>query len=159
MVADQGVKDPDRGLLRFSDTKGLGFFAVALVLSDGLHDGDHRIIIVSNEYGGGRTVQQVEYSWSKGIPSAIGILETGDTGYRFEDFVIALETAPYAVVVQGEDDRLRPSFLAPGFEPIRLGASDVSYQIQGGFRLDYMTVLLGRSGEVAIYSVGSGGGF
>jgi hypothetical protein len=139
-----------------------GFFVVAFILSDGLHDGDHRIIVVSNDFGGGGTVQQVEYSWSKGIPSAAEIFETGVQGVsQVEDIFIVLETAPYAVVVEGEgnvtEGDLRPAFLNPVFAPLRLGVSDFSFGAGPGPDGRFLTVTLSGLGEVAFYPLSDTG--
>ena len=133
------------------------FFAIALVLSDGRHNGTHQLLVLSSDYlGQGEVVEQV-FSWNKGVPDRVqfrSIDDPNDVSFEFGqiDIVVSLITAPYVVVV---DDKARPSFgdvrpqfSDPVFAPIPLGVTDIRFGATTDFLGTSATMTLRDRGEV-----------
>lgn len=110
-----------------------GLVVVALLLTDGNHDGDHRVkLLYTDFFGDGPSASEpffvLERTWSKGIPSDLEIVGVGDDASP--DILVALETAPYVAVIENDASVLEgdtaPDFEDIAFSPTRLGATEIS---------------------------------
>ena len=102
---------------------------LALLFTDGAHDGDHRVVIVQ-ETGAG--VDIVERSWSKGVPSGLTLQQQEQIpgSDLVIDLFVSMATAPYIVALQGtnlttnNEDHFNIGELE--FAPYKLGASEIT---------------------------------
>lgn len=113
----------------FINSQGLMIFA--FLLTDGQHDGDHRVRLIYTDLSGNGPTQadpffQVERSWDKGVPSALEVFGFGGS----PDIFIALRTVPFVGVIENDAEPVlgdvAPDFSDVSYQPTELGATDIS---------------------------------
>ena len=93
---------PDETIIAYAaNGDSLGRQVHAIVTTSGEHDGTHRLILLYTDYDGGALKRTVR-TWTKGIPSDVFIFDLDDPSASngAKDVVVALKTAPYAVIVE-----------------------------------------------------------
>ena len=109
-------------------TNNRGFFLYAAIVSDGQHDGDHRLILLHNRFDGSGATTRLEYTWPKGIPSDLTIAGLTVAG-EAPDILVSLNSAPFLAVVENAATAARgdiePAFGSVMFAPTRLGATEI----------------------------------
>lgn len=111
------------------DTSGHVIFKIAM--TDGVHQGDHRLIFYNNDFSGGTVFEKTEFQWTKGIPRNLTTIPTNDGSSPLSsDTFLTLETVPFGVVVETTGDLFMgdsgPSFGSFAYAPIPLGTSHTS---------------------------------
>ena len=100
------------------------FQVFAALVTDGQHDGDHRVIIIHNQFDGSGAFTRLERTWTKGVPADLEIAPTGTI-----DLIAVLNTAPYLVVLENDNLSLNgdvePEFSDVQYFEIGLGASEI----------------------------------
>lgn len=120
-----------------------GFFAVALLMTDGEHDGVHQVLVLSTDIYAGEPVATQLLDLPKGVPLSITMGDFGsESDFAQEvDLFVALSSAPYGVVFVNQLDQIAGdthlSYAEPQYVPIPLGIS--------GARFGTQTDLTGRS--------------
>lgn len=96
---------------------------LALVYSDGQHQGEHRLILVGLDSA--RVIRQDMRSWPLGVPSDV-ILDNID-GDRFPEIIVLSSTSPQAIVYEANNmfSPIIPIAVAgtPSFMEVGLGAT------------------------------------
>jgi hypothetical protein len=102
-----------------------GTYYIPVLVTDGAHDGHHRLLIYKESSGVTEFV--TSFSWDKGIPTGVALEFDQSSGQG--RFIVNLENTPYALVVGVVDDAFtspEPVFSFDGYAPISLGVSDIS---------------------------------
>jgi len=106
-----------------------GFFIIAALVSDGSHIGDHRVIVLHNNFDGTGATTRLERSWSRGIPSDIAIVNGyGET--QTPDLIISLSSVPYMMTIENSASPTlgdtKPQFGQIEYSKTRFGATELN---------------------------------
>lgn len=106
------------------------FQVIAALVTNGQHDGDHRIIIQYTPFSGIGTPTRIERNWRKGIPTDLTILGSA-TGIDTPDIAVTLGSAPYVIVLENSAfptlGDTEPNFSEVQYFETQLGASEISF--------------------------------
>jgi len=96
---------------------------LALVYSDGAHQGTHRLVIAGLDDG--RLIRQETHSWTLGVPSDVIFDDLDDD--KFPEVIVISSTSPQAMIYE-TDNRFVPTLPSaiadtPSFMEIGLGAT------------------------------------
>ena len=117
----------------------------AVVTTTGEHDGTHKLIIIYRETEPSATYTRTVRSWTKGVPSDVFIRDLDEPElYNASDIVVALRTAPYAVVVEDARDRslgMPTSYGPVTYAPLSLGTTMLQpSKLEEGIRRGFLGV-------------------
>lgn len=105
---------------------GLG---LALAFSDGVADGEHRLVVAGVGQNG--LIYQQSYSWDYGTPEAIHWTQNGIGNSNSDNLVIQTSDSPYAVVFQAYTETVSlgggSPFGTPAIVPVFLPLTEPSY--------------------------------
>lgn len=135
-----------------------GFFVAALVLSDGTHDGEHRLVILYNRFDGSPPTLTEGYLLPRGVPSDVVIFDRdpGD-GLPATDIAISMRTAPFMAFIASIGSPMTgsatPEFLEPTFAEIGLGVDGFTFGQQPDFTGMSLVVTRTEMGQVDMFEV------
>jgi hypothetical protein len=135
------------------DTNGflLPVAGLALVYSDGNHQGEHRLVLAGLDSN--RVIRQDTRSWTLGVPSDV-ILDDLDSD-KFPEVIVVSSTSPQALVFE-MNSRFAPAIpidvaATPSFAEIGLGATKALPSIGNVLSLDALIVAYRDNQEVKAF--------
>jgi len=127
-----------------------GFQLFAALVTNGQHDGDHRVIAQYTPFNGIGTPTRIERSWRKGIPTDLEVLSPATT-VRTPDIVVTLSSAPYIIVLENSASSTigdtEPSFSEVQYFETQLGATAVR-QVLNDIEIAEAWIVYKKKGEV-----------
>lgn len=124
---------------------------LALVYSDGRHQGEHRLVMAGLDSG--RVIRQETHTWTLGVPSDV-ILDDLDND-RYPEVIILSSTSPQAMVYE-MNDRFVPAIpndiaATPSFIEIGLGATKALPTMSNILSLEGLVVAYRDKSEVKLF--------
>ncbi|MFK8031735.1 MAG: hypothetical protein AB8G18_15970 [Gammaproteobacteria bacterium] len=134
---------------------------LAILMTDGVHDGEHRLIVISQDTDTFE-LTQVTYSWDEGVP--VSLLQGNFGGLEVqnqfkEDLVVITSTSERSLFFDNTTDfstgvATPPTFAQPEFFEVGTGAgSAVRIQRRPGTPLEEVLVSFPDTGELKIFAI------
>jgi len=124
---------------------------LAIVYSDGKHQGEHRLIMAGLDSG--RVIRQETHNWTMGVPSDVILDDLDDD--NFPEVIIISSTSPQAMVYE-MNDRFSPAIPndivpTPSFMEIGLGATKALPTLSNILSLDGLFVAYRDKSDVKLF--------